>query len=430
MGPNLGLPSDAGQVWRDYDISSYTARVTTTKRPEQAIVDWILLRDGLRGVAHRAAGDPLGRAADACASTTRPKCRRSWPTWSSGSPAARRRRTRSRRGWCRWTARVGGPAAQRLLHSVPVQTPGTGAWVLAKEDAAVLLGELRRRSDYREHNSPYLMVNNGQSTLISTMRGRPYVRDVIVRPEAAAGFEPAPAQIDEGFALDFSPLLSADRRMIDAVIKCEIDQIEKMIPVVVEVPTRVSPRQRTQIDVPQMTHYRFHERFRWPVDRVLVVGLGMVALPMPVNGASLVPGVPLPIGNSPARADLLVFVECKGQAAPAANAAAGHAESLARGQELPRPLLTSSRDLAPSCRTDFRIRPRKPDGLGNPSYGQSCKSLLRRLLSSCPITPSGDRPARAAPRRPEEFRTKFPARQIHYRTGWGRPIPRSLPGVP
>ncbi len=184
----------------------------------------------------------------------------------------------------------------------------------------MLLGELRRRSDYREHNSPYLMVNNGQSTLISTMRGRPYVRDVNVRPDAPAGFVPAQAQIDEGFALDFSPLLSADRRMIDAVIKCDIDQVEKMIPVIVDVPTRVSPRQRTEIEVPQMAHFRYQERFRWPVERVLVVGLGMVALPTPAGGTSILPGVPLPLGNLPARADLLVFVECKGPATPAASA--------------------------------------------------------------------------------------------------------------
>jgi hypothetical protein len=62
-----------------------------------------------------------------------------------------------------------------------------------------------------------------------------------------------------------------------------------------------------------MTNYRFHERFRWPVDQVLVVGLGMVALPMPVDGKPLVPGVSLPIGTTPARADLLVFVESRGQ---------------------------------------------------------------------------------------------------------------------
>jgi hypothetical protein len=210
--------------------------------------------------------------------------------------------------------------AQRLLHSVPVQTPGINAWVLPREDAAILLGQLHRRSDYREHNSPYLMVNNGQSTLISAMRGRPYVRDLIPRPDTAIGFDPSPGQVDEGFNLDFSPLLSADRRLIDATIKCDVDQIEKMIPVMLDVPTQASPRQRAKIEVPQITHYRFHERFRWPLEQVLVVGMGMVPLPIPIDGAPLVPGLPLPIGQTPARADLLVFVECRGQTPTAAPA--------------------------------------------------------------------------------------------------------------
>ena len=32
---NGRLPSGAGQVWRNYDISPYTLRVTTTNRPER-----------------------------------------------------------------------------------------------------------------------------------------------------------------------------------------------------------------------------------------------------------------------------------------------------------------------------------------------------------------------------------------------------------
>ena len=78
--------------------------------------------------------------------------------------------------------------------------------------------------------------------------------------------------------------LSVDRRMIDATIRCDVDQIEKMIPVMIDVPTAASPRQRTKIEVPQITHYRFHERFRWPIEQVLLVGMGMVALPIPVDG--------------------------------------------------------------------------------------------------------------------------------------------------
>jgi hypothetical protein len=310
------LPSDAGQVWREYDISPYTARVTSTKRPEQAIIDWIL-RDTGYEAWH---AEPLG-ILSANNRTLRvyhtPEMQklvadivdRFTSTEAATYTFSMRVVTLDSPNW-----RTG---AQRLLRAVPVQTPGVNAWLLPKENAAIVLGELRRRNDYREHSSPYLMVNNGQSTVISAMRGRPYVRDVTSRPDLAAGFEASPGQVDEGFAIDFSPLLLSDRRMIDATIKCEIDQIEKMIPVMVDVPTQSSPRQRTKIESPQIVHFRLHERFRWPVDQVLVVGAGMVALPIPVDGAPLVRGVPLPIGNTPARADLLIFIECKGTTAAA-----------------------------------------------------------------------------------------------------------------
>ena len=40
------LPNTQGQIWREYDITPYTAQVTTTERPEQAILDWILRDTG------------------------------------------------------------------------------------------------------------------------------------------------------------------------------------------------------------------------------------------------------------------------------------------------------------------------------------------------------------------------------------------------
>ena len=49
----------------------------------------------------------------------------------------------------------------------------------------------------------------------------------------------------------------------------------------------------TQLEVPQLLHNRFHERFRWPVDQVLLVSLGMVAIPPPAGGASLMSSIPL-----------------------------------------------------------------------------------------------------------------------------------------
>ena len=87
-------------------------------------------------------------------------------------------------------------------------------------------------------------------------------------------------QIDEGFSLEFKPLLSVDGKSIDAVVKCNIDQVEKLVPVQLDVPTAAAPRQRTEIQVPQIEAHRFAEKFHWPADMVLVVGCGMSPMPI------------------------------------------------------------------------------------------------------------------------------------------------------
>jgi hypothetical protein len=307
------LPNDAGQVWKEYDISTYAARVTNTKQPQQAIVDWILRETGYEAWH----SEPLG----ILSANNRSLKVYHTPEMQAKIADIVDRFVSADAAAYPFTLRVvtvDNPSwrtkSQSLLRPVPVQTPGVCAWVMAREDAAILLSDLRKRSDYREHSSPYLMVTNGQSTVVPAMRSRTYPRDVISRPDLPAGYEFQQGQVDEGFSLDFSPLLTKDRRLIDATIKCEIDQVEKMLPIFLDVPTASSPRNRVKIEAPQMTHYRFHERFRWPVDQVLLVGMGMVALPMPVDGKPLVPGVSLPIGTTPARADLLVFIESRGQA--------------------------------------------------------------------------------------------------------------------
>ncbi len=314
------LPNEQGQVWRDYDISPYTARVTTTKRPEQAIVDWILRETGYE-VWH---SEPLGIL------SASPRTLRVYHTPQMQAVVAdivdrfvtseAETRTFSLR-----IATIDNPnwrvTAHRMLRPIPAQTPGVCAWLLSKEDAAVLLGELQRRSDYREHSSPHLLVNNGQATAVSALRGRPFIRDVNPRPTAWQGYDNLPGQVDEGFSLEFSPLLTTDRRSVDAMIKCQIDQVEKLVPVMLEVPTQASPRQRARVEVPQMSYFRFGERFRWPTDQVLLLGLGMVALPVPVDTTTTLAGVPLPFASSPPRADLLVIIESKGPLAETPGAA-------------------------------------------------------------------------------------------------------------
>jgi hypothetical protein len=149
---------------------------------------------------------------------------------------------------------------------------------------------------------------------VSATRARSYVRNVVPRTDGLPGQELETALIDEGYALEFSPLLSVDGRIVDAVISFDITQVEKMVPVMLDVPSAAAPRGRVKIEVPQISQFQFRERFRWPVDQVLLVGLGMVPFPAPAEGTPLIPGLPLPLPGAVPRADVLVFVESKGKA--------------------------------------------------------------------------------------------------------------------
>lgn len=314
--PNL--PTGDGQVWREYDISGYTARVTATNRPEQAIVDWILRETGYEAW-HT---EPFGLLV---ANKTTLTCYHT-PEMQNIvgeivdryiNPEAEQQAFALRVITIdnpNWRAR-----AQRVLQPVPVETQGVQAWLLHTEDAALLLGELRRRSDFREHSSPNLLVANGLSTVVSATRAKSYIRDIAIKPVGWPGYENEMAQIDEGFSLELSPLLSLDGQTIDAILKCNIDQVERLRSVVLDVPTQLAPRQKTKLEVPQISHCRVAERFRWPTNQVLLIGLGVVATPVPSESKAL--GITLPTAVAgPPRADLLVLVEARGKVAVPATA--------------------------------------------------------------------------------------------------------------
>ncbi|HWB07744.1 MAG TPA: hypothetical protein VG826_00770 [Pirellulales bacterium] len=313
-----GLPNDAGQVWKTYNIRPYTLRVTSTNRPEQAIVDWVLRETGYETwhsetvavlnanqntlfayhtpQVQAVVADIVDRFVNTEAETNSFGLR----VVTVGSP--------------NWRARF-----QSILHAVPTQTQGIQAWLLHKEDVALLLGELHKRSDFREHSSPHLLVNNGQSTTVSAIRPRPYIRDVVVRPDLFPSYQPQQTQFDEGFSLELNPLLSLDGQFVDAVIKCNIDQLERLVKVSVPIPTGTSQRQQAEVQVPQISHFGLHERFRWPADQVLLVDLGVVATPVPgkANGLfDVLPGV-----GGPPRADLLVFIDSRGKIGQTPDAA-------------------------------------------------------------------------------------------------------------
>jgi hypothetical protein len=309
------LPNEQGQVWREYDISPYTSRVTTTERPEQAVIDWILRETGTEVWF----SEPLG-----ILSASRDRLR------VYHTPEMQRlvldivdRFVSSQADVHSFSLRlvsIGNPnwrtSALPLLQPVDVKAPGVEAWLLSKENAAVLIGQLRKRTDFRELNSPNLIVHNGQSHTVSSLTPKNYVRSVRMRQDVWPGHDMEMGQMQEGYTLQFSPLISLDGNVIDAVVKCQIDQIEKLMPVAVDIPSLAGGMQRVQIQVPQVVSWRLHERFRWPANQVLLLGCGVVATPTGEKLGPLgipmptIPGVPLPASS---RVDALLFIESKGK---------------------------------------------------------------------------------------------------------------------
>ncbi len=318
------LPREHGQQYLRYDISPYTSRVTNSEKPEQAIVDWILRETGTEVWF----AEPFGFLnAD----------RKSLKVYHTPDVHKIVREVCDRFNASEAESHVfgvqlvtvGSPNWRSkllpLMTPVNVQTPGMEAWLITKENAAVMLDDLRKRTDFREHNSPNLVIHNGQAQELSRMRPRNYVRSVRLLGGGFQGHELDMAQVEEGFSLMFSPLLSLDRHTIDAVIKCQVQQIEKLVSVPIEVPAAGGDGQRVEIQVPQIVNWRIHERFRWPTDRVLVVSCGVVATPSPDRPNVL--GLPNPFNSGPGRADAILLIESKGKASQALLESGGGART-------------------------------------------------------------------------------------------------------
>jgi hypothetical protein len=198
-----------------------------------------------------------------------------------------------------------------LMNPVRVETPGLQAWTLTSENAARLGAQLRSLIEYRVHNSANVQIGHGQTHVIERWQPRSYPERLQPTPTSYPGYQVLMSQIQEGFSLELSPLAVSDGSSMEVVIKCQADQIERMTPVSLDMPAGNSLFGRLQIQVPQVSSWRVHERFRWPTDQVLVISRGMVAMP----GLQTESSLPLTsmLSSSPVRADALLILDCKSQ---------------------------------------------------------------------------------------------------------------------
>lgn len=310
------LPNNDGQVFRQYDLKPYLENLTADSDAEQAVIDWIMretgattwtrgpvsilnARGGVLTVYHTA--EMQDRVVEVLERFMSPH--------SAAHSYSVRLATVGSPNWRAW--------ASSMMTPVNVQSPGVEAWLLSKENAALLLGEFRKRVDYREHNSPSVVIFNGQTHEIARTLSRPYTKSVRAGLNTYPGYSLDQGQVDEGYSLWVSPLLSREGDVIDAVLRCKVSQVEDMLSVPVDLNTP-GGKARVDIQVPQAIHWQVHEQFRWPTNQVLLVSCGMTATPqMDRASAGLLPGILQ--GGRPGRADAIMMLELNGKSTSTAS---------------------------------------------------------------------------------------------------------------
>jgi hypothetical protein len=342
----MELPNSSGQYWVEYDIRPYTQNLKTIDRPQQAIIDWIIRETGSDVWFH----EPVGIL------TADRSTLRVYHTAGMHQVVAQVYErfvngTHEPQVFSLRMISIGNPnwrsKALPLMRSAEAKTPGLQAWLLSKENAAILGAQLRQRQDAKEIQSVDLTMIHGQTQTLEQLRPRNFLKEYV--PNTVTPWPPLNPKYDniqEGYRMVFSPLLSLDGRSMDVMLKCEIDQVERFLSVPIDTPTAGTS---LQIQVPQLVSWRLQERFRWPTDQILVLSCGVVAAPTgtPQNtlfggGAPGFLGVDrlIPASMAGQRNDALLVIEYKGSStnqlipsAAAAKSAAGvGGASVSRGR--------------------------------------------------------------------------------------------------
>ena len=307
------LPTNAGQIYKTYDLRPYTGYLTQADRPHQAVIDWILRdtgtdmwftepfgfmnanRDALTVYHTPEIQAVVADVVDKFVAGTKDPQAVGLRVMTIGNP--------------NWRTR-----AMALMEHVNVASPGVQAWLVTKENTAVLLAQLRARSDAKEIHAVDIATYNGQAESLVSTRRRNYVRNIRPAPAGWPPYEPETGEVAEGYKLEISPLLNTDGATLDCVIRASIDQVEKLVPVDLDLPLPNGQMHRGRIEVPQVVSWRLHERFRWPQDKVLVLSCGVIASPDRPQSAVPLLNLESITGQTAGRADALLFIEFKGRA--------------------------------------------------------------------------------------------------------------------
>ena len=312
------LPNTAGQIWREYDISPYTNKIKNVEHPEQAVLDWVLRETGTEMWFH----EPLGLlhvSQDKLFVYHTPEIQTVVQkivdrfVWTRGQLQEMDIQLVSVEN-PNWRSQ-----SYSMLQPIDVKSPGVEAWMISKENASILLAQLRKRVDFKQHGGGRVRLPDGQKFQLEKTEPVQFVRSLRWVPNQFPNYQPLMTSLQEGYRLSISSLSSIDSESIEAIIQCEVDQVENLNNVKVGLPGVAGTADQMNLQIPQVVSWRLKERFRWPNDQVLLLSCGVVASPEPRQQRPRLGLANLGLSATRAkRADALLFLDYRGPASEAA----------------------------------------------------------------------------------------------------------------
>ena len=206
------LPRTAGQVWRNYDLTPFTSKFPAESHPEQEIIDWVLretgtdlwfneplgilsaTRDTLRVYHSPEVQSVVHDVVDRFVDPNAANMVLTFHVVTVGNP--------------NWRSR-----AFSVLHPVQVQSDGIQGWLVSKENAAILMGDLKKRNDFREIQGPSVFIPSGRTEILTRTRPINFVQGLMPSPANPAAATPMNDSINEGYALEISALKALGGRL-------------------------------------------------------------------------------------------------------------------------------------------------------------------------------------------------------------------------
>jgi hypothetical protein len=305
--PVPNLPGEPGQTWMRRDISRYTALAQNQSTPQNAIVEWIFRRTGT---------SPWHGEKIAVLSASRSQLRafHDAATLKMVDEVVERF-TNAVNDLLSIRVRVVAAVDPRWRYAVysrltPVGSGSQGQqiWTLKMDDAAFVLAQMQLHQGFKLLvNQKYEMIN-GQTLKVETSIARSFTGGMQRESAVGLGFQPQAEQLDEGFILRLSPLLTFDGDTLDAAIELSTNTVRTLHRTRVIAPREIGPSELA-LDVPEVSETRLNQTVKdWPLGQSLLISAGIQPGILQDKNGFLNLRIP---GTMPTSTELLVFLEAE-----------------------------------------------------------------------------------------------------------------------